>query len=41
MSKCALSALTLVHAKMYPNIKVVSLSPGFIDTTMTKGTPQS
>lgn len=37
LSKAALSAFTLVQAKMYPNLKVVSLSPGFIDTPMTKG----
>merc|ERR550537_1097501 len=37
MSKAALSALTLIHAKAYPNLKVVSLSPGFIDTPMTAG----
>ena len=28
---------TLVQAKLYPNLKVVSLSPGFIDTPMTAG----
>lgn len=37
LSKAALSALTLVQAKEYAPIKVVSLSPGFIDTAMTKG----
>lgn len=37
MSKAALNGLTLVHAKAYPHLKVVSLSPGFIDTPMTKG----
>lgn len=37
LSKAALNALTLVQAKAYPNLKVVSLSPGFIDTAMTKG----
>ena len=37
LSKAGLSALTLVQAKTYPNLKVVSLSPGFIDTPMTKG----
>ena len=31
------SALTLVHASQFPHLKVVSLSPGFIDTPMTKG----
>ena len=37
LSKAALSALPLVQAKMYPHLKVVSLSPGFIDTPMTSG----
>jgi len=37
LSKAALCALTLVQAKKYPNLKVVSLSPGFIDTPMTQG----
>jgi len=37
MSKAALNGLTLIHAKAYPSLKVVSLSPGFIDTPMTKG----
>merc|ERR1719476_443932 len=37
MSKAALNGLTLVHAKAYPHLKVVALSPGFIDTPMTKG----
>jgi NAD(P)-dependent dehydrogenase (short-subunit alcohol dehydrogenase family) len=37
LSKAALSALTLVHAAQYPNLKVVALSPGFIDTPMTAG----
>lgn len=37
LSKAALSALTMVHAKAYPNLKVTSLSPGFIATNMTKG----
>jgi len=37
LSKAALSALTLVQAKMWPKLKVVSLSPGFIDTPMTHG----
>ena len=40
LSKCALTALTLIQAKAYPNLKVVSLSPGFIDTPMTKGHTQ-
>lgn len=37
LSKAALSALTLVHAGTYPSLKVVSLSPGFINTPMTAG----
>ena len=37
LSKCALSALALVQAQQYKNLKVVSLSPGFIDTKMTAG----
>merc|ERR1719401_182359 len=36
LSKAALNALTLIQAKAYPNLKVVCLSPGFIDTAMTK-----
>ena len=36
-SKAALNALTLIQARTYPNILVTSLSPGFIDTGMTKG----
>jgi NAD(P)-dependent dehydrogenase (short-subunit alcohol dehydrogenase family) len=37
MSKAGLNGLTLIQAKAYPNLKVVALSPGFIDTNMTKG----
>jgi len=37
LSKAAVTALTLIQAKAYPNLKVVSLSPGFIDTPMTQG----
>lgn len=37
LSKAALCALTLIHAKAYPSLKVMSLSPGFIDTPMTQG----
>lgn len=37
LSKAALNALMLIQAKAYPHLKVVSLSPGFIDTPMTKG----
>jgi len=37
LSKAALTTLTMIHAKKYPNLMVTSLSPGFIDTPMTKG----
>ena len=37
LSKAALSAFTVIQAKLYPNLKVLSLSPGFIDTPMTAG----
>mmetsp|Transcript_25867 Transcript_25867/g.41502 ORF Transcript_25867/g.41502 Transcript_25867/m.41502 type:complete len:299 (+) Transcript_25867:68-964(+) len=37
LSKAALNALTLVQAKAYPNLKVVCMSPGFINTAMTRG----
>lgn len=37
MSKAALNGLTLVYAKAFPHLKVVSLSPGFIDTAMVQG----
>jgi len=37
LSKATLTALTLIHAKAYQSLKVVSLSPGFIDTPMTAG----
>ena len=37
LSKAGLNALTLIQAKSYPNLKVTSLTPGFIDTPMTKG----
>jgi len=37
MSKAALNGLTLVYAKTFPHLKVVSLSPGFIDTAMVRG----
>ena len=37
LSKAGLNALTLIQAKSYPDIKVTSLHPGFIDTPMTKG----
>lgn len=37
LSKAALTALTGIHARTYPTLKVVSLSPGFIATAMTAG----
>jgi len=37
LSKAALTALTLVHAKANPNLVITSLSPGFIATNMTAG----
>jgi len=37
LSKAGLNALTLIQAKAHPNLKITSLSPGFIDTPMTKG----
>lgn len=37
LSKAALCALTLVQARENPKLQCVSLSPGFIDTAMTKG----
>jgi len=37
LSKAGLNALTLIQAKQYPNLKVVSLTPGFCDTAMTQG----
>ena len=37
LSKAELDALTLIQAKCYANLKVASLTPGFIDTPMTKG----
>ena len=37
LSKAALNALTLIQAKSYPNLKIISPNPGFIDTPMTKG----
>lgn len=36
-SKAALNALTQIQANQYSNLKVTSLSPGFIDTPMTAG----
>ena len=37
LSKAALCTLTLIQARIYPNLIVTSLNPGFIDTPMTKG----
>ena len=37
LSKAALNCLTLIQAREHPNLLVTSLSPGFIDTPMTKG----
>ena len=37
LSKAALCALTLVQAKAFPNLKVTSLSPGFVDTPLAAG----
>merc|ERR1712146_715757 len=38
LSKAALSAMTVLHSKTYSqNMKIVSLSPGFVDTAMTAG----
>jgi len=37
LSKAGLTTLTMIQAKKYPNLMVTSLSPGFIDTPMTKG----
>merc|ERR1711936_849009 len=37
LSKAALCALTLVQAKAFPNLKVTSLSPGFVDTPLVAG----
>ena len=36
-SKAALSALTLVHSKAYPNLTITSLNPGFVQTAMSAG----
>jgi NAD(P)-dependent dehydrogenase (short-subunit alcohol dehydrogenase family) len=37
MTKAVLSTYTMIVAKEYPNIKVSCVSPGFIETNMTKG----
>ena len=36
-SKAALCSLTMIHAKAYPDLKIVSVSPGFVATPMTEG----
>ena len=41
LSKAALCALTLVQAKAFPNLKVTSLSPGFVDTPLAAGMKSS
>lgn len=35
-SKAGLCALTLIQARSYPNLKITSLNPGFVDTPMSK-----
>ena len=40
LSKAGLTAYTLYQAKAYPHLTCVSLSPGFIQTNMTKVSPQ-
>ena len=37
LSKAGLTAYTMYQAKAYPHLTCVSLSPGFIQTNMTKG----
>jgi carbonyl reductase 1 len=37
LSKAGLNMLTLQQANLYPNLKITSLSPGFIETNMTRG----
>jgi carbonyl reductase 1 len=37
ISKAALNCLTLQQAKKWPSLKITSLTPGFIQTKMTKG----
>merc|ERR1711953_1111885 len=41
LSKASLCALTLVQAKAFPNLKVTSLSPGFVDTPLAAGVTSS
>ena len=40
LSKAGLTAYTLYQAKAYPHLTCVSLSPGFIQTNMTKVSPR-
>jgi carbonyl reductase 1 len=37
LSKAALTAYTVIQARLHPSLTVTSLSPGFIDTPMTAG----
>lgn len=37
VSKAGLTCYTILQAKQHPNLTITSLSPGFIDTAMTKG----
>ena len=37
LSKAGLNLITIHAAAAYPNLKVTSLSPGFIQTNMTAG----
>ena len=37
LSKAGLNLITILQAKATPNLNVTCLSPGFIDTNMTKG----
>lgn len=37
LSKAALTAYTLIQAKQWPNLVCCSVTPGFINTNMTKG----
>ena len=37
LSKAGLTTYTMIQAKMHPSLVCTSLSPGFIDTNMTRG----
>ncbi len=37
VSRAGVTAYTILRAKTYPNLLCTSLSPGFIDTNMSKG----